>query len=135
MTVSRIRVLFFLHTVFTIYMYTQDEIIVSQRWRTATEVIFLYFQLHTDFRVWVMLIIEVTVKFRTAIKNWCFFILICIKLDNLSCSFTSITFLTNKVQKYDFSCCSSPLTHYYFILLIVNYRRNIFNLTNKLKTD
>jgi len=54
---------------------------------------------HTHSRVWVLLIIEhltAIVKFRTAIKALFLYINLCqsVKLDSLSCSFTSISLLT-----------------------------------------
>ena len=58
-------------------------------------------KIHIHFRIWVILIGEdptVTVKCRTAIKVMCLYLILCLSvmLDHLSCSFTSISFLTNK---------------------------------------
>jgi hypothetical protein len=55
---------------------------------------------HIQFRVRVMFIIQdtiVTVRCRTAIMCCTFNLCQSVKLDSLSCSFTSIPFLTNKV--------------------------------------
>ena len=54
----------------------------------------------THFRIWAVLIVEdptVTIKCRTAIKILFLYFNLClsVKFDSLSCSFTSILFLTN----------------------------------------